>query len=343
MPSRQNRPRLVDPIDRQQRELTDQHILPHLDEIMSELADLRVALDRTVGEEARRRGLAISETLAQTDGKRGGRFMGEALSQAMLLGWSDFRLRLTVYPYGCCLEITYALFEVIRNNPGMFEQSAVDRLRVFREEGGVFKRIWGSIRGVYFQNAMQLGSHYLDLANDTVDLAKPSIDQAPMETSGFKNFETFGDYATVRALYVGDQIYRNNFIPDLLPYCPLVTVNHDKRVIRVDNMWEPISRTILWGNVAAFADIAAPVVRSIIAPSSIAQLGAPFVNFAHAGGLQFRSVEDAEWQVMLGEFTQLTVAERFQELKRVTKIAQLVNIIWSRAKMYDRVVDDLGP
>lgn len=334
---------LVEPIDQRQRELTGKFIVPNLDAIMAELTLLRMALDRMVGAEARRRGLAMAENLAQTDDKDGGRFMGEALARAMLARWSDYESRLIEYPKGSCKEISYVVFEVIQNNPELFKDSALDRLRVFQEAGGVFKRIWGSIRGVYFQNAMQVGSHYIDVANDTVDLAKPSTDQAPMELSGFKNFETFGEYAQVRSAYVGDEVFRNNFILELLPYRPLVTVNHDKRVIRIDEMSEPISRTILLGDVAAFADIAAPVVGSIESDSMIAAMGLPFASFAEAGGLQFRLVEDTEWQGTLAEFTQLTVAERFRELKRVTKIAKLVNLIWSRAKMYDRIVGELAP
>lgn len=267
--------------------------------------------------------------------------MGERLLCAVTEHWPKFRPLLKGYPKGACTGITHTIFDFLQREHQVPVYSPLQKIKSFCAAGGVFKTVWGSIRGVYFQNAMQVGSHYIDVANDTVDLTKPTTDQAPMESSGFKNIETFGEYAKVRALYVGDQIYRNNFIPNLLPYRPLVTVNHDQRMIRIDGLSEPISRIMRFGDMAAFADIAAPDVSMITSSSSIAQLAEPFAAFAQVGGLQFRFVQDLEWSAMLSQFEQLSVDERFRELKNVSKVVKLVNLVWARAKMYERVVDEL--
>ena len=325
----------------QQRELTAEYILPYLEGIMVELAWLRRALDQTVAAEARGRSLVLSELLKREATLACDRWIGEELTQIMRLRWTDFESRLSVYPIGACKEISFVVFEMIRRNPQMFQRSALNRLQEFREAGGVFKRIWGSIRGVYFQNAMQVGSHYIDVANDTVDSTKPSTDQAPLEKSGFKNFETFGEYAAVRSSYTGDRVLRNNFIPALLPYRPLWMVNDVMRTIRIDAQSEPILRMIELGEGRSFADLSGPEVGCLASETLIEKLGAPFGSSAASGKLEFRLVVEGEFQKAVERFERITMAERCRELERVTQIVRLVNFVWRNAGMYDRVAAEL--
>lgn len=341
VPSRRPRYRLIEPVDQQQRELTAELILPYLEGIMVELAELRKALDCAVSVEARQRSCARSEILEQAALEGGGRYEGENLSKEMLGYWTGLQACLADYPKGACMGITHAVYNVITKYPAMFAESPLDRLRVFREAGGVFKPVWGSIRDIYFQNAMQVGSHYIDVANDTVDIEKPSTDEAPMEHSGFKNFETFGEYARVRASYVGDRIYRNNFIPGLLPYRPLWLVNHTKCSIRIDEMLEPISWAVERGDGLVFEDLSEPKIECLSSAALIEQLGEPFETLTATEKLEFRLVDDAEFQTTVEGFQRMTRAERSRELKRIIKIAKLVNIVWARAGMYDRIAGEL--
>jgi hypothetical protein len=40
----------------------------------------------------------------------------------------------------------------------------------------VLKKVFVLLKGRYFQNALQLGNLYVDVANDTVDTAKPKLE-----------------------------------------------------------------------------------------------------------------------------------------------------------------------
>jgi hypothetical protein len=341
--SRRTRYRLIEPVDQPQRELTARLILPYLEGIMAELAELRKALDGEIAVEARRRSCPRSEILEQAGLRDGGAYGGENLSKEMLRYWTGLQASLKDYPKGACMGVTHAIYNVITKYPAMFAESPLDRLRIFKEAGGVFKPLWGSIRNIYFQNAMQVGSHYIDVANDTVDIKKPSTDEAPMEDSGFKNFETFGEYARVRASYTGDRIYRNNFIPSLLPYRPLWLVNPTSRSVWIDEMSEPISWAIELGNGLAFADLSGTAVGGLTSAAMIDRLGEPFGKLTSPEKLEFRLVQDAEFQKSVEGFQRMTMTERFGELKRLTRIAKLVNIVWARAGMYDQIAGELPP
>ncbi len=127
------------------------------------------------------------------------------------------------YPIGRCEPIARAalnlLPEAIRApaNPGM----AV--LRDFVLAGGEIRSIWGILRGRYFQNALQIGALYVDMANDTVDPKKPQIEIMPLATSGMESVRDIAHCATIAASYWETEVYANHVIPSLAPILPLLT------------------------------------------------------------------------------------------------------------------------
>ena len=95
------------------------------------------------------------------------------------------------------------------------------------------------------------------------------------------------------------------------------------------------------GEAEAFADLSGPEVRCLQVEALIEELGAPFGRTSPSDKLEFRLVTEGEFQEAVEGVMRLTTAERFRELERVSKIAKLVNIVWARAGMYDRIAPEL--
>lgn len=129
------------------------------------------------------------------------------------------------YPYGCCHEITLdvmgrlAAFAAQRRSPGQ------QALNDFLQHGGTGKLVWGVLRDSYFQNAMHLGSLYVDVSNDTVDVTKPKVEILPMDQSGMVLIQDATHFAQVAERYWDARAYANTLLPSLAPLFPVVLVD----------------------------------------------------------------------------------------------------------------------
>lgn len=128
------------------------------------------------------------------------------------------------YPLGRCEPIARLALNLLPEamqaaaNPGMA------MLRNFVLAGGAIKPIWGILRGRYFQNALQMGALYVDVANDTVDPAKPQIEILPLAESGMESVRDAAQCAAIAASYWQAEVYANHVIPSLAPILPLLTL-----------------------------------------------------------------------------------------------------------------------
>lgn len=135
------------------------------------------------------------------------------------------------YPLGRCLEIRNAVFtrlEQVLNGKLAAEQQdlpTLQQLHAYLAQGGVCHKVWGSLRRTYFQNAIQLGNWYVDVANDTVVTTKPKIEILPMASSGFANIDDYHHFAEVARSYWQVEIYANTVFPLLAPLFPLICSN----------------------------------------------------------------------------------------------------------------------
>jgi cytidyltransferase-like protein len=135
------------------------------------------------------------------------------------------------YPLGQCLEITQAVQRQARawleaaTVPELGDAAAVGlaHLRTFLTAGGELRLVWGVLREQYFQNALQLGAWYVDVANDTVDPAKPPVDILPFAESGLVAVADFAHFARIARAYWGAAIYPNHLFPALAPWLPLLS------------------------------------------------------------------------------------------------------------------------
>lgn len=139
------------------------------------------------------------------------------------------------YPLGQCLEISLAVQEHLsRLKASDLRQPRAAQglmaLRGFQQAGGTFRRVWGDLRGEFFQNAFQLGTLYLDVSNDTVTPTKPKVEILPFEESGLLPVRDHAHYAERARHYWGDEVFPNHVLPDVAPQAPLLHLRRDGRL-----------------------------------------------------------------------------------------------------------------
>lgn len=137
------------------------------------------------------------------------------------------------YPLGQCLEITLAvqarLEEMMDDGrpmraADMAQTRALEALRAFRAAGGLVRRIWGDLRGAYFQNALIVGALYVDVANDTVVVTKPPVEMLPFADADISPIADFDHFARIAGRYWRQRFAPNHILPELAPYMPFLQV-----------------------------------------------------------------------------------------------------------------------
>lgn len=124
------------------------------------------------------------------------------------------------YPLGRCREIRDA---VAQNLNLQTPQALIE----FQRQGGFIGKIWGDLRGEYFQNALQFGAWYVDAANDTVNPDKPKLEILPLADSRFIPISDFHHFCRVAAKYWRVTITANTVFPRLAPFFPLICTGQD--------------------------------------------------------------------------------------------------------------------
>lgn len=132
------------------------------------------------------------------------------------------------WPYGRCLEITLVVEARLRAPaPTSLPRAAAEAwvaLQAFGAAGGEVRRAWGDRRGEYFQNALLVGSLYVDVANDTVVATKPPVQILPLGEADFRPIENHLHFARIAGRYWKHQVLPNHILPELAPYAPLIQV-----------------------------------------------------------------------------------------------------------------------
>jgi hypothetical protein len=133
------------------------------------------------------------------------------------------------YPVGQCLEIAEAVQKRLRvvAQEHLPSDAAVGllALRTFQRAGGDFRQVWGDLRGQYFQNAFQVGTLYIDVANDTVIPTKPKVEILPFDQAQFIPVRSHRHFSQIARSYWQHQVYPNHVLPALAPHCPLIHVD----------------------------------------------------------------------------------------------------------------------
>ncbi|NUZ09737.1 hypothetical protein HUZ36_02970 [Pseudoalteromonas sp. McH1-7] len=129
------------------------------------------------------------------------------------------------YPLGRCLEIRDEMFTLITAELKSNTQRLAILKNYMRTERTELKKVWGSLRDEYFQNAILVGDWYIDTANDTVNANKPRVEIKPISQSGFTAISHFEQFVKIARSYWQVDIYRNTAFPAIAPYLPLICVN----------------------------------------------------------------------------------------------------------------------
>lgn len=177
-------------VDRRQRALTKQFLEPNLAALEAFFLEIRAQTDA-----------ALASTAPARRGK--------------------------AYPYGYCMEITDDVMARLNTLSRRPDAPGGRALRAFIDKGGVGRKIWGVLRGRYFQNAMQFGSLYVDVSNDTVDVNKPKVEIMPMVDSGMELVRDGAHFAEIAKAYWDAEAYANTILPAIAPLFPVVLVGSD--------------------------------------------------------------------------------------------------------------------
>lgn len=129
------------------------------------------------------------------------------------------------YPIGQCAAIRDRGFQILGCDP---------EIRSMISQGLLFKRVYIILKGLYFQNALQLGNVYLDIANDTVEASKPCLEWMPIADVDYVNLEDLDVLANVAERYHRCRVYPNQVFPLLAPVVPFLAVREDGRLDLLD-------------------------------------------------------------------------------------------------------------
>ncbi len=324
-------PNHVVPPTAHQRELTRDVIDPVLPELMADLLDVRCAVDHAFADyHCEVRGVR-PPNLRLDDAGQWQRFAGAAVNRLVRRNCPPDDRLFGNYPKGCCNGITWTVFDALRAGAESPQSAALRQLREFTAAGGVFRVVWGVIRNRYFQTAFQIGARYVDVANDTVDLAKPRTEHAPMESSGFKNVASLGEYARIKAGYHCQDVFLNDFLPRVLPYHPLIAVDHARQTVELDT-YSYLARLATAGHAEFFQEEACAPIPRLADPQVLQELARPFAT----EGL-FHPLGPDEWGKLIAALATTPEPTRVGAAATARKVAHLVNHLWARNATYERI------
>jgi hypothetical protein len=132
------------------------------------------------------------------------------------------------YPAGQCLEITIAVLQRLERLEAATlagpAAQAFAAWRAFLDAGGAVRRAWGDLRGEFFQNALIVGTLYVDVANDTVVTTKPPVQILPFARAQFSPIADYAHFAAIAKRYWAYRLLPNHLFPKLAPYLPLIEI-----------------------------------------------------------------------------------------------------------------------
>lgn len=128
------------------------------------------------------------------------------------------------YPLGRCREIRDAVLALLQQRIDAPRDRMDAALNAFIRGGGIGRKTWGVLRDTYFQNALQFGAWYIDVANDTVVATKPPVEVLPAVEVDMVAVRDYRHFADIARRYWEAGVYRNSVFPRLAAYFPIVVV-----------------------------------------------------------------------------------------------------------------------
>jgi hypothetical protein len=123
------------------------------------------------------------------------------------------------YPVGYCAVIRDRVLARLVDEP------VVRRLL---DAGAAIGPVFVILKGRYFQNAIQFGNLYIDVANDSVDPAKPWLEWMDVREVPYENPGELEPLVRVAEDYHRCQVFPNLFFPLLAPMVPLLAIREGR-------------------------------------------------------------------------------------------------------------------
>lgn len=134
------------------------------------------------------------------------------ISEALIQGRYDYRDK---YPKGACFEITENVFKTALNNP----KSVLSQIR---DKGIVVKRVYGIMYDSFFQNGIEAGNRFVDLANDTWGEGGAKVKINLINDIDFKQIDSYEQMFEIMEKYWNAEIFPNHILPDIAPMFPYI-------------------------------------------------------------------------------------------------------------------------
>jgi hypothetical protein len=122
------------------------------------------------------------------------------------------------YPIGFC--------QLIRD--GLFDQFIqLDSIKQLRQQGVIVKKVYVILDDRYFQNAIQLGNLFIDVANDTANPNEARIYGKPLDEVNYSNFYSYEKYFKIAEKYLNLKFYPNKLLPQISEIYPVFSLSAD--------------------------------------------------------------------------------------------------------------------
>jgi hypothetical protein len=129
---------------------------------------------------------------------------------------------ITRYPVGFCAVIRDRVLAGMLRDP---------EIRRIVDAGGRLTSVFVILKDRYFQNAIQFGNLYIDVANDSVDPAKPWLEWMDVREVPFENIGDLATLARVAEGYHRCRVFPNVCFPLIAPVVPLLGIDEAGRVL----------------------------------------------------------------------------------------------------------------
>jgi predicted ATP-binding protein involved in virulence len=120
------------------------------------------------------------------------------------------------YPLGYCEDIRNGLFSLLEQHPFILNA---------RKQGVVFKKVYIILNNSYFQNGMQLGDLWIDVANDTVNPKEERIYYKPIDVLKYQNLTDYDSYCSIIEKYLNIKVFPNTLFPKIAPRFPIFALD----------------------------------------------------------------------------------------------------------------------
>lgn len=320
--------------------LTERYILANIHAIFRGVSELRNAIDIIVLKPS-----SITSSWEDSLSIAERYFSADVLLQKIIAEKTNHLLPhwKKEYPRGMSDIITQiALAYISQLSPSLLDDF-FPGLHAFLHQGGVFKCIWGEVKGEYFHSALQLGSLYIDIVKDTIDSHEKKTQWDSLHSCDFSSVQSFERYIYISKLQYDKQFFLNTCLSSLAPVYPLWSCS-SRGLLSLE---QPLGMSLLahttdyhathsvFKSSGLFAQKLSDMQRCQIKQASMNCLGEPKLFKI----LKFQETDCADIDSIFTAHRTLSTQEKEIYLSTSLRYTKLINYQLTKAFMMDSKVD----